>query len=176
MPEAEVPFKIVPPASHENFVNKTLRGVNITDAEEEAIDIYKGAGAFKTNSKLRAGVELTDKEKELVSLMDSAGEKTILKNRVMVSRGVKSKRIEALVGNCPVICSNNSGVAEIGTVILPLDKEIKIKMMNKYKPPEIDSKIVFEALDRVLFDDFKWKINPNILIENAAKNYYKALK
>ena len=58
--------------------------------------------------------------------------------------------VESLVAGTPVICSNNSGVAEIvgndGGVVLPLDTELAPKDLYK-NPPSFEHGIVLETLD-----------------------------
>ena len=87
--------------------------------------------------------------------------------------------VEAEVRGCPVIASNNSGVAEIASIILDLDKPIKPKMMKKYKPPPVDHKKVFEAINNALvIPDTLINIlqKEELLIENTAKQYFKVFK
>jgi len=88
--------------------------------------------------------------------------------------------VEALCVGVPVICSNNSGIAEIvgtnGGTILDLDKELELKDLYLYKkhPPPVDHEKVFKALD--YYCENKIRINkPELHIENIAKQYKEFL-
>lgn len=84
--------------------------------------------------------------------------------------------VECLCSGTPVICGNNGGQAEFCPVVIDIDKPLKAKMFKNKKPPDINSKDVFKALDEVLYGDFKWELNPELKIENTAKNYLKVFK
>lgn len=89
--------------------------------------------------------------------------------------------VEALCMGIPVICSNNSGVAELvgnnGGTILNLDRELELKDLYLYKkhPPAIDHDEVFKALDYYL-EDRKFVYKPELHIENIAKQYKEYIK
>lgn len=89
--------------------------------------------------------------------------------------------VEALCGGLPVICSNNSGVAEIvgenGGTVLDLDKPLELNDMYLYKkhPPRVDREKVFKALDYYCANRIR-VYKPELHIENIAKQYKQFLE
>jgi len=86
--------------------------------------------------------------------------------------------VECLIAGTPVICANGNGVEEIvkgcGTICV-FDKPMEAKAVKKIKPPTVDEKMVFAALDCRLKD--KKRVEPHWLhVEEIAKQYYQVIK
>lgn len=79
--------------------------------------------------------------------------------------------VESLVAGTPVICSNNSGVAEIvgedGGVALPIDEELNLA--DLYHPPaKMPKSYVLETLD--IMGSYR-VFKPELFIDNIAQQY-----
>jgi len=84
--------------------------------------------------------------------------------------------VEALAAGCYGIAGNSGGqselVGEYGTVV-QIDTPMKPKHIQPHKVPKIDRGVVLHAIEKFYLDKPAVVMNPNIHIENVAKQYAK---